>query len=117
MSRSPSGRLAAGVGVVVLLMGLLAAGSILALPMMVNFGDDPLVRLSPLDTGPSAARREATCPRPGAPDDPLSLVGLARDRACSEELAYRQAAAGAVAAFFGAGGLLVVAARRRAAGR
>ncbi len=97
-------------------LGVLAAVSVLVLPVRAAFGDDPLLRLQPFSPGMDRVATEVDCGAAlgnlGRRSDGLSLYGLARDGACREEASKRVATAVAVVAVVGMLGLLTLAGNR-----
>ena len=85
----------------VVLVGLLAAGASLSVPVSASFADDPILRLrgfgraqdSPVEAVDCGSALEGL----KADEAPPTIYGLARDRACRQESWRRTLAAAAAA--------------------
>ena len=83
------------------LVGLLAAGASLSVPVDASFGDDPILRLRAFGRAQDAPVARVDCGTAieglRADDEPPTIYGLARERACQRE-AWRRTLSAAAAA-------------------
>ena len=81
------------------LVGLMAAGASLAVPVDASFGDDPILRLRAFGRSQEAPVDSVDCGSAieglRADEAPPTIYDLARDRACREESRRRTLAAAA----------------------
>lgn len=103
--------------VVIISLGLVGSAASLTPAIEVTFDDDPILRLATLQQNPPVDPDPARCGLLLADADvnpePLSLTGLARDRACRESTTRRRGIATAAALLVLALGIATVATSSR----